>query len=311
MSTCQTPTGRCELKCGSPCRREGSSLPVAYGEWIVKPATFLAGAITITLLAGPGLVATALAAESRGPQDLQIENCLSQAEIVEEVEVLVGITSPLRFVIECDGARHQAIFKHVDEVRRGRTRFGSGRSEINFTDSYKYERAAYLLDRELGINRVPVAVIRKVRGQDGALVQWIENASMENQLDRKLTTRELIDLASQKRTMHLFDALIYNTDRIPENWLIGADDLELYLIDHSRAFRWQHELPDDFSRKPARLSRELFAELQSLSKPGITDLLEGLIDQAQVGALLARRDLILQKISKDLGDHGEAIVFTE
>ena len=230
---------------------------------------------------------------------------------MEEFEVPIGITRPKRLVVECEGERIQAIFKHVDKVKRGRTRFSSGRSELNFTDSYKYERAAYLLDRVLGIHRVPVAVIRKIKGRDGALVQWLENASMEAQLGRSLTTQERIDLAHQKSTMHLFDALIYNTDRRTENWLIGHDDLRLYLIDHSRAFRTQTELPEDFAKRPARISRSVYTRLQDLSDASVTDLLEGLIDKDQIRALLARRDLILQKISQDIETHGPDTILSD
>ncbi len=257
------------------------------------------------------LEGASLGAETRGPEDLAVEDCLSQGVVVEEFEVPIGITKPKRLVVECEGERIQAIFKHVDKVKRGRTRFGSGRSELNFTDSYKYERAAYLLDRVLGIHRVPVAVIREIKGRDGALVQWLENTSMEAQLGRSLTTQERIDLARQKSTMHLFDALIYNTDRRTENWLIGHEDLRLYLIDHSRAFRTTHELPEDFVRRPARLSRGLDANLQDLNDDGLTTLLEGLIDRAQIRALLARRDLILEKISQDIETHGPNTILSD
>jgi hypothetical protein len=236
---------------------------------------------------------------------------LSNAVIVEKGEDLVGITTPDRLVIECDGERHPAVFKYVDEVRRGRTRFESGRSEINFTDSYRYERAAYLLDRELGIHRVPVVVIRKVEGRNGALLQWIENASTEIEFGRRLSTKEIIDLADQKGTMHLFDALILNTDRRPENWLVGHDDLKLYLIDHSRAFRTQHELPEDFERRPANLPRSVFTSLQDLNETHLTTLLEGLIDKTQIRALLARRDLILRKISQDIESHGADMILSD
>ena len=277
----------------------------------MKTPTLFLGGIAVVALRVLSLEGASLGAETRGPEDLAVEDCLSQGVVVEEFEVPIGITKPKRLVVECEGERIQAIFKHVNKVKRGRTRFGSGRSELNFTDSYKYERAAYLLDRVLGIHRVPVAVIREIKGRDGALVQWLENASMEAQLGRSLTTQERIDLARQKSTMHLFDALIYNTDRRTENWLIGHDDLRLYLIDHSRAFRTQTELPEDFAKRPARISRSVYTRLQDLSDASVTDLLEGLIDKDQIRALLARRDLILQKISQDIETHGPDTILSD
>ena len=276
----------------------------------MNTATLPTGAGRVTLFLAAGLLAPALTQGARAPADLELESCLSRAEIEDRVEVLVGITKPDLFIVDCDGERHRAVFKDVDEVRRGRTRFDSGRSEINFTDSYRYERAAYLLDRELDIHRVPVAVIRDVEGRNGALIQWIEGSS-EIELGRQLTTQELIGLASQKATMHLFDALILNTDRRPENWLLGQEDLRLYLIDHSRAFRSSDELPEEFVRRPVRISRQLLALLPDLSESGLTSLLEGLIDRGQIRALLARRDLILDKISKDIETLGPDAVFSD
>lgn len=267
--------------------------------------------LAVALLAASGLVSTTLTAGSRTPTDLAIEHCLTEAQIVERLEVLVGVTKPVLYAIECEGQRSRAIFKSLDESRQGRTLFDSGRSEINFTDSFRYERAAYLLDRELDLHRVPVAVIRNVEGRSGVLLQWIEDASTEIELRGKLTTQELVGLAKQKSSMHVFDALIYNTDRRPENWLVGHQDSRLFLIDHSRAFRLQRQLPEDFASRPARLSRELLAELQDLNERDLTELLEGLIDKPQIRALLARRDLILEKIVNDVAKLGEAAVLTD
>lgn len=291
-------------------RRRDSTLPPFENERPVVRA-LRASLRGVASFAATGLVSTVLIAGARSPADFEIETCLSKAAILEKGEKLVGITSPDRLVIECGGERHRAVFKDVDEVRRGRTRFDSGRSEINFTDSYRYERAAYLLDRRLGIHRVPVAVVRKVEGREGALVQWIENASTEIEFGRRFSTQEIIDLADQKGTMHLFDALILNTDRRPENWLVGHEDLKLYLIDHSRAFRTQHELPEDFTRRPARLARGVYANLQDLDEATVTDLLGGLIDRVQIRAVLARRDLILRKISNDLEMHGADAILSD
>jgi hypothetical protein len=272
--------------------------------WLVRAnATSILGACI--LLTSP------LVAETRSPADLEVERCLGEGKVLDKGKALIGITAPKRHTLECDGRKMEAVFKDVDETRRGLTKFDEGRSEINFTDSYRYERAAYLLDRELGMGRVPVAVIRTVRGRRGCLIEWLENAVMEMQLDRELSTAERVELASQKATMHLFDALIYNTDRRVENWLIDREDLSLYLIDHSRAFRWQHTLPEEFVARPTRLSRELYANLQGLNEPGLTALLEGMIDSVQIRALLVRRDLILEKIEQDLASFGEAVVFTD
>ena len=40
-----------------------------------------------------------------------------------------------------------------------------------------------------------------------------------------------------KSIMRMFDSLIYNVDRRPENYLVNESTGKLYLIDHGRSFR--------------------------------------------------------------------------
>jgi hypothetical protein len=58
---------------------------------------------------------------------------------------------------------HDASFQPIDE-HRTETKFASGRSELNFVDSYKYNIAAYQLAELLGMDdMLPVYVKRKWR----------------------------------------------------------------------------------------------------------------------------------------------------
>ncbi len=257
-----------------------------------------------TLLAQPGF------GQMEPAADPEIERCLEQGKVVKKVDTLTGVTRPDQLRLECDGETRLVVFKVVDEHRRGVTRLGGGKSELNFSDSFKYERAAYLLDRELGLNMIPVVVIRSYKGDEGAMVDWIEDASVQKQMTQTPTGPQMAELARQKATMRLFDALILNVDRRPENWLVDNETWNLYLIDHGRAFRTQKSLPEGFVDKKSRISRELYEKLQALDETQLVELFEGLITNAQVKALLARRDLIVEKIEGDLAIHGETVVFS-
>lgn len=260
--------------------------------------------------AAAGLLLSSLVeAQISGEADRYIESCLLEGEVVKKVKVLRGATDPLRILIDCDGEQRSAVFKSVDEHHRGITRFEFGDPEINFSDSYKYERAAYLLDRELGLNMVPVAVLRPFKGDRGAFVDWIENASHLVKMKQQPTGPQVAHLAQQKHLMRLFDALILNVDRRPGNWLVDNENWKLYLIDHSRSFRVKEDLPEEFLDDHSRLSQDLYQRLQALDEARLTELLKDLLSKAQISSLLARRDGIVEKIDSDCLKNGEEQVF--
>jgi len=53
-------------------------------------------------------------------------------------------------------------------------KYSTGRTELNFVDSYKYDIAAYRLAELLGLeDMLPVTVERKWEGNSGALSWWL------------------------------------------------------------------------------------------------------------------------------------------
>jgi len=247
-----------------------------------------------------------------GPEDADsvIERCLAEGKILEKLKNLEGVTRPELFLIECEGMERWAVVKKLDETLRGVKRFEDGTWEMNYSDSYRYERAAYLLDRELGLNMVPVAVIREVKRREGAVVEWIDDASHVKDAPKRPTGPQAAELARQKAVMRLFDALIFNSDRNQSNYLVGDEDWRLYLIDHSRAFREVGTLPEPFQESRARLSRDLYQRLEALDEGPLMELMEGLISQGQVRKMLERRDKILEKIKRDCEEWGDNVVFS-
>lgn len=268
--------------------------------------SFLMGvAVACSLLAGVS------GAQISNLSDSAIEICLKEGTIGKSAGKIQGVTRPRRLEIECSVDVDSAVFKVVDDHRRGLPAKVGGFQEMNFSDSYKYERAAYLLDRELGLNLVPVAVIREVKGSEGALVAWIPNTTHESRMTQIPTGLQLAELAQQKAVMRLFDALILNVDRRVENWLLDKDTWALYMIDHSRAFRGRKKLPAEFTDQRARLSQSLYTSLEALNEERLSELMGDLISDLQIRALLARRDLILDKIDQDFAEWGREGVFSD
>ena len=73
-----------------------------------------------------------------------------------------------------DGTRSlSAVFKTVDEYEPVK-RFDNGEVELQFTDSFEYEIAAYELDTILGLGIVPPAIRRRINRDVGSLSLWVE-----------------------------------------------------------------------------------------------------------------------------------------
>jgi len=261
-----------------------------------------------------GLIVASLAsltavAQTTAESDAEIESCLTNGKILKGAEELVGITRPVRVEVECDGTKRDAAFKSLDEHKWGHTTLEGGKTEVNFSDSFRYERAAYLLDRQLGLDMVPVAVLGRRKGNDGVLVAWIPNAVHENKVTASFTGPQMASQFRQKSRMLMFDSLIYNTDRRPENIMVDESTAKVYLIDHSRAFREKEELQEGFAEGRVWLSREMYDNLIGLSEESLAELSDGLIKKSQLEALLVRRDLIVAKIDADRQEYGDEVVF--
>jgi len=241
--------------------------------------------------------------------DAEIEECLATGKIVESDEVLIGLTKPLKVEIDCDGQKQKAVFKYLNVNKQGLYSLADGSREFNFTDRYHYERAAYLLDRELGLNMVPVAVMRTYRRKDGVLVAWISDSVNGKRISSGLPGTKVAALERQKSVMRMFDSLIYNVDRRPENFLFNESTGKLYMIDHSQSFRVKPELQTVFADNRIWMPEEVYAGLKGLEKQSLEALTKGLINRGQVKSLLKRRDLILEKIDADRQEHGDDSVF--
>lgn len=236
----------------------------------------------------------------RSPSDLEMEDFLLHAEIVEIEDVGVGITKPKRLTLERDGERHRAIFKNIDVATDGISL--ADRVERNFSDRYAYEVAAYRLDRLAGIGLVPVTVVRSVEGEVGSVQLWIENVitlhdAMQDP-NVQVSNSEL--LVQRLGLMYVLDALIYNVDRNYGNVLVDLERDVFHPIDHSRSFRLSPKPPKsnqgttDALALPERVNRRLRAfDLETLRA-----LVGDLLEDKQVRAVIKRRDRLVKMLDK-------------
>ena len=228
---------------------------------------------------------------SSGLSRREKEEFLANAEIVKSKHVSTGITGTYRVTLTDGRLTHDASVQAIDESK---TTYQTARgTEFNFRDTYVHNMAAYKLDQLLGLNMIPVTVVRKFKGSNASYTWWVDDVLMM-ELDRHKRKMEPPDSEAWNRQMHvvrLFDQLIYNMDRNLGNLLIDKA-WRLWMIDHTRAFRTFRELKD--SRNLVRCDRKVLARLKELDDKTISSELESFLKPEELKGLLVRRDVIVR-----------------
>lgn len=161
------------------------------------------------------------------PDAEAIEHFLKEADVVERVEIGRGITKPEKVTLEMDGVVRHAVFKRIDKDH----------------DNWRYEVAAYELDKLLDLGMVPPTVERRIGGRKGCLQLWVQGVTME----KYEGTPPDVDLwRRQVSAMWLFDDLIANIDRHLNNAMVSPEH-RLILIDNSKTFRSFRDLINDLN----------------------------------------------------------------
>jgi hypothetical protein len=220
----------------------------------------------------------------------EFEEFLRTAEIDHFDDIPLGVTKPKRAYFKPGGLAESAAWKVLPPGR-----------PAGYWESYKSEVAGYEMDKLLGMGMVPPSVEKIWKGQTAAAILWLKPIR-DWKVAEKLPKPPEFDRQIVK--MKMFDDLIGNKDRNQGNLLV--DDLwNLYLIDHSRAFVSDKDLPFKFQH----VDRKLWDKMLELDEPTLMKTLENWVGKGEIRAILARRDKMKLEIEKLVKATSEPAVF--
>jgi hypothetical protein len=237
-----------------------------------------------------------------------IKRFLQTAQVVDSKRTSKGITRPWRLTLRDDHLTHDAEFQSIDEHKSQRYLNNSKRPELDFVDSYRYNVAAYEIAELVGLEwMVPVSVERRWQGTTGSITWWIDDVMMDEGERRKNGVKppDMNGWNKQMDILSVFTALVYDTDRNPENVLIDGK-WRVWMIDFTRAFRSWPDL-----ESPTLLThcdRALLARLRSLTPSDLKASAQQHLTSWEIRGLLARRDKLVAHFDSLIAERGNAQV---
>jgi hypothetical protein len=235
------------------------------------------------------------------------EEFLRTAEIVGQEQPFSdreAVTNPWRLTLEKDGVTKRALWKNPEGRMRG------------WVENWKWEIAAYRLDKYLGLNMVPPTVERRFQNNRGSCQLWVDSKmSLKEKVEQNIKTPSY-KVFNWNRALYLqraFDNLIANEDRHQNQYLI-TEDWRMILIDHSRSFRTSKKFTknliyDEKHKEGPMLMKQLprtFVEkLKTLDQDIIRNVVGEYLTDDEIKAVLLRRDLILDWLAKYIKKEGE------
>jgi len=239
------------------------------------------------------------------------EDFLKTAKVVKQEQQTgpLAVTNPWTLTLEKDGVQRRALWKNVLGEKVG-----------GYKETWKGEGAAYRLNRYLGLNMVPPTVEREFQGDRGSCQIWVDAwNTMETIRAKKLNPPGPKVNAFFKALFlqRAFDNLISNEDRHQRNYLI-LEDWRMILIDHSRSFRTTKKFTtkliydEKFKEGPtfimAELPRAFVEAMKALTPEVIKQVVGEYLNDEEIKATMARRDLIIAWLDKRIAELGETKV---
>jgi hypothetical protein len=155
------------------------------------------------------------------------------------------------------------------------------------------EVAAYRVDRLLNLGMVPAAVTRDVG--DAGVLQLRPDGTVDEAVRqaRGEGGAAWCPLPQQWNAMYVFDTLIGNAARQPQNMIYSPDSWQLSLVSHDGAFRTDRKPPRYLDGVDLQLGPAWIKALDALTDERLEAELGDVLDGKRLRALGKRRDRLL------------------
>jgi hypothetical protein len=234
------------------------------------------------------------------------EEFLKTATIIgqKQMDIREAVTQPWEVTLEKNGITKKALWKDAEGLMRG------------FIENWRWEIAAYQLDRYLGLNMISPTVEKRFREKIGSCQLWVDywiKGSHKDEQNIEVPSHKVFTYNRACYLMWAFDNLIANEDRHPGNIFI-TKDWRIILPDHSRSFRTSDKFTKNLiytekHREGPKIMKELprafFEKLKSLNFEVIRDSVGEYLTDREIHAVLIRRDLIIRDVEERIKKLGE------
>jgi hypothetical protein len=211
-----------------------------------------------------------------GYDDEHLKEVLASAPISARTKRADGTT---QLTLAADGGALGAVFEPA-----------TGRRSARFLPDV----AAFRLDSLLGFELAPVAVLREVEGEVGAV--YLDPAALPDESARaaqRAGADAWCPLADQLASSYVFDALAGSEGRTADELRYTQGSWQLALTGDRRLFGASTAIPTHLRSQPLVISPSLRERLQSLDSETVSAALGDVLDGRRAQAILARRDRLL------------------
>jgi hypothetical protein len=225
----------------------------------------------------------------------QQEEFLKKAKIVRTRAAGKGVTNTIRATLSDGAITHDASIQTIDEYM---PEFKSKRGvELNFRDTWRYNVAAYRLDRLLEIGMTPPSIERSYRNKPGSFTWWVDDVLMDEgeRIKTKASAPDSTLWNHQMWLVRVFDQLIANADRNLGNLLVDKT-WTVWMIDHSRAFRLYDKIKSP--ENVTKCDRLLFDKIKTLDEKTLKQVMGEYLTGPEIKGVLKRRDELVALVEK-------------
>ena len=226
----------------------------------------------------------------------EMETFLRTAAVVGRGPGPGGRTDAWRLNLQSGDTVLPALFRYIDRRRPD-----------PLADSYKYDLAAYALNKYLGLTYAPPIVERSVENVPGALQAFIANArSIPDLRERKITPEDPEAFERALADLVVFQTLVFDDCRNEKDTLVSIPGFRIYRVDFSEAFA--PDTGDAPGCAIRRCSRLLYRRLLAWEDETVADYLGRYLSEDEIAALNTRRSLIVRRIRMMIRSLGESNV---